>query len=133
MRGAPIASRSTLDSNWISDHIGLPPTLAHNPYGISQDMTYILKPRGIACFLAAVTTRIQFGTSVLILPYRPPLPTVKWLASIQTLSRGRFLLGTGVGYLDEEFRALGVPKQRRGALNEEVLATIHAASRDDVV
>ncbi len=130
---ARYADRSTLDSIWINDHIGLPPAMAENPYDISTDMSHILDPLGVACFLAAHTTRISFGTAVLILPYRPPLPTVKWLATIQALSNGRFLLGTGVGYVDEEFKALGVAKQRRGALNDEILDLIHAAARDDVV
>jgi len=127
------ADASTLDSIWLNDHIGLPPTLEHNPYGISPDMSHILDPLGVACFLAAVTSRIEFGIGVLILPYRPALPTLKWLATVQVLSRNRFLLGTGVGYLDEEFKALGVPKTQRGKLNDEVLALIDVAARSDIV
>jgi alkanesulfonate monooxygenase SsuD/methylene tetrahydromethanopterin reductase-like flavin-dependent oxidoreductase (luciferase family) len=127
------ADASTLDSIWLNDHIGLPPTLENNPYGISPDMAHMLDPLGVACFLAAVTSRIEFGIGVLILPYRPALPTLKWLATIQVLSRNRFLLGTGVGYLDEEFKALGVPKTKRGRINDEMLSLIEIASRSDTV
>lgn len=130
---ARYADQSTLDSIWVNDHIGLPPNFDHNPYGISPDMAHMLDPLGIACFFAAVTSRIKFGTGVLILPYRPALLTVKWLATIQTLSHGRFLLGTGVGYIDEEFRALGVPKRERGKINDETLALIKAAVDSDIL
>ena len=130
---ARYADQSTLDSIWINDHIGLPPNFEHNPYGVSPDMAHILDPLGIACFFAGVTSRIKFGTGVLILPYRPALLTVKWLATIQTLSHGRFLLGTGVGYVEEEFRALGVPKRERGKINDAILAVIKAAGDSDIL
>ena len=45
-----------------------------------------------------------------ILPYRPPLPTAKAIATVQELSGGRLLLGVGVGWMKPEFRALGVPR-----------------------
>ncbi len=127
------ADQSTLDSIWINDHIGLPPKFDNNSYGISPEMAHILDPLGVACFFAALTSRIKFGTGVLILPYRPPLLTAKWLATIQTLSHGRFLLGTGVGYLDQEFRALGVPKRERGKRSDELLAFLQAATEGDIL
>ena len=130
---ARTADRSTLDSLWLNDHIGLPPTFDQNPYGIPPEMATILDPLGVACFFAAITSRIHFGTGVLILPYRPALLTAKWLATIQTLSDGRFLLGTGVGYLDEEFRALGVLKRQRGKISDATIALIRSAAASDVV
>lgn len=69
----------------------------------------------------------------MILPYRPALLTVKWLATIQTLSLGRFLLGTGVGYLDEEFKALGVSKRDRGKINDETLDFLATATESDIL
>lgn len=130
---ARLADQSNLDSIWINDHIGLPPKPDHNPYGISPEMAHILDPLGVACSFAAVTSRIKFGTGVLILPYRPALLTAKWLATIQTLSHGRFLLGTGVGYLDAEFRALGVPKRERGKISDHVLEFLQAATESDIL
>lgn len=127
------ADRSTLHSIWLNDHIGLPPGLQDNPYGISPDMAHILDPLGVACYFAAVTQRIHIGTGVLILPYRPALPTVKWVATLQALSRDRLLLGVGVGYLDEEFRALGVPRTQRGRLTDDVLEVLRESARDEVV
>ena len=60
-------------------------------------------------WLAGATTRIKLG--VLIPPYRPPLPAAKQIASLQELSGERLLLGAGIGWMDAEFRALGVDRQ----------------------
>ena len=130
---ARIADESTLDSIWINDHIGLPPAFDDNPYGISAEMSHILDPLGVACYLAGITQRIRFGTGVLILPYRPALPTAKWIATIQELSAGRFLLGTGVGYVEEEFRALGVPRNQRGAISDDILGFLRECAAGEIV
>jgi len=127
------ADRSGLDGLWFNDHIGLPPVLENNEYGIPSDMGDIIDPLAFASYLAAVTTRIHFGTGVLVVPYRPAILTAKLIASIQVLSRGRFLLGIGPGYLEEEFRALGVPRSRRGRITDEILAFLHAAAADPVI
>ena len=58
---------------------------------------------------------------VLVLPYRPALPTAKWVATIQELSGGRMLLGAGVGWMAPEFRAVGIDRRRRGAITDATL------------
>lgn len=130
---AEAADRSTLDAIWFNDHIGFPPKIANNEYGIPDDMGVILDPLAFGNFLAAVTTRIQFGTAVLVLPYRPALLQNKLIATIQVLSGNRFLLGIGPGYLEEEFRALGVPRNRRGKITDEILAFLNATAKDPLV
>jgi len=130
---AEVADRSGLDAIWFNDHIGLPPVLDDNEYGIPGEMGAVLDPLGFACWLAASTSRIAFGTAVLVLPYRPPLLTNKLLTTIQVLSDRRFHLGVGPGYLAEEFRALGVARSRRGALTDETLAFLHASARNPLV
>lgn len=132
-RCAEAADRSTLDAIWFNDHIGLPPTLSANEYGIPDAMGSIIDPLAFASFLAAVTTRVRFGTAVLVLPYRPMLVTAKLLASIQVLSGNRFLLGIGPGYLAEEFTALGVPRSHRGRITDETLAFINAVAKDPLI
>lgn len=124
---ARIADESTLDSIWVNDHIGFPNTPWHNEYGISDEMGEIIDPYSVMSFLAGVTSRIQFGSAVIIGPYRPPLPTAKWLQSIQVLSGNRMLFGVGPGYLTEEFKALGVNKSERGKLTDELLDILHKA------
>ena len=73
------------------------------------------------------------GTAVLLLPYRPPLLTAKWIASLQALSEGRILLGVGAGWMAEEFQALGVDRGRRGALTDEGLDFLQRCFDEDVI
>src|SRR2546428_387056 len=72
------------------------------------------------CFLAGATSRIRFGPSVLVLPYRNPVLTAKMLATIDVLSAGRLFVGVGVGWFAEEFRAMDSrPFGARGAVTDE--------------
>jgi alkanesulfonate monooxygenase SsuD/methylene tetrahydromethanopterin reductase-like flavin-dependent oxidoreductase (luciferase family) len=73
---AQLADRSTLDAIWINDHLGFPPIMDEN-LPIPPGMGEILDPLGFANFLAACTSRISFGTAVLVLPYRPEIVTQK--------------------------------------------------------
>ena len=65
-------------------------------------------------WVAAVTKRVRLGTSVLVLPMRHRLPLAKELATLHNFSEGRLILGAGVGWLEAEFAALGVPFNERG-------------------
>jgi alkanesulfonate monooxygenase SsuD/methylene tetrahydromethanopterin reductase-like flavin-dependent oxidoreductase (luciferase family) len=76
---------------------------------------------------------VGLAVGVLIVPYRPALLIAKWVASIQELSGGRLILGAGVGWMDKEFRALGVDPRRRGAITDEALAFLHACFAGDEV
>ena len=74
-----------------------------------------LDPFAILSFLAAVTRTIRLGTGICLVPQRNPVYTAKEVASVDFLSRGRFDFGVGVGWLAEEFHALGVPFAHRAA------------------
>jgi probable F420-dependent oxidoreductase len=82
---------------------------------------------------AAYTTRVGLGTSVLVLPLRHPLPLAKELATLQNLSQGRLILGAGVGWLESEFEALGVPFRERGRRMDEGIAMMRAVWSDDPI
>jgi probable F420-dependent oxidoreductase len=112
---------------WVADHVAIPPDDAEGSEGRYLD------PLATLAYLAGVTARVGLGTAVLVLPYRPPLPTAKWVASVQELSGGRLLLGVGVGWMPAEFRALGVEPRRRGALTDETLAFLDRCFAADVV
>ncbi len=112
---ARAAEAAGLDEIWIADHIAIPPDDAEGSDGRYLD------PLTTLSYLAAKTERIGIGTAVLILPYRPPLPTVKAIATVQELSGERLRLGVGVGWMEAEFRALGVSRRRRGRLTDEAL------------
>ncbi len=73
-------------------------------------------------FLAGVTERIRLVTSVMIVPYRNPLLTAKMLATLDVLSKGRLIVGAGVGWMEEEFEMLSAPPfSERGAVTNEYL------------
>jgi probable F420-dependent oxidoreductase len=75
-------------------------------------------------YIAAATKRINLATGILILPQHNPVITAKQVATLDHLSGGRILLGVGVGWLEEEFRALGVPFAERGARMDEYIAAM---------
>jgi len=111
---------------WIQDHIAIPPDDAEGSGGRYLD------PLTALAWLAGSTQRIGLGTGVLVLPYRPALPTAKAVATVQELSGGRLRLGVGVGWMDAEFRAVGVPRAERGRRSDETLAFLRACFEQDV-
>jgi len=76
--------------------------------------------------MAAITTKLRFMTGVIILPLRNPLVLAKQVATLDHLSGGRIDLGIGVGWLKEEFEALGVPFEKRGKRTDEYVAAMRA-------
>jgi probable F420-dependent oxidoreductase len=126
---AKAADEARLDDLWVPDHIAIPPDDAEGSNGRYLD------PLASLAYLAAATKHIGLGTGVLILPYRPPLPTAKWVATIQELSGGRLHLGVGVGWMDSEFRALGLDRHQRGKTADDTLDLLRRCfhAKDDVV
>jgi len=117
-----------LDSVWVSDHIIVPRHIdsfyPYDPEGrfpSAPDQAYY-EPLTTLAFLASCTTRVQLGTSVLILPYRNALLTAKIVSTLDALSGGRVILGIGVGWMEEEFDALGLDTfHQRGEVSDEYL------------
>ena len=70
---------------------------------------------------------------MLVLPYRPILPTARQVATLQELTAGRLLLGVGVGWMKPEFRALGVERSQRGKITDDTLAFFNEAFANDTV
>jgi probable F420-dependent oxidoreductase len=112
---------------WVSEHIIVPKDRAYPPSAIFWDPVLTLT------WAAAYTGRVGLGTSVLVLPMRHPLPLAKELATLQNLSGGRLILGAGVGWMEAEFDALGVPFRQRGRRMDEGIAMMRAVWRDDPV
>ena len=83
-------------------------------------------------FVAAHTRRITLATGILLLPEHNPLTIAKQAATLDVLSGGRFTLGVGVGWSAEEFNALGVPFERRGARTTEYIAAMRRVWASDV-
>ena len=124
---AEAAEQAGLDDIVVVDHIAIPPDDTEGSGGRYLD------PLGALTFLAAKTRRIGLGTGVLILPYRPILPTAKVIATLQELSGCRLRLGVGVGWMQSEFNALGIPRNRRGRLFDEGLEFLTRAFSNDQI
>lgn len=110
----------------VSDHVAITADVAE------QYPEPFYEPFTLLSWLAGITRRVQLGTTVLIMPYRHPLLTARMGANLERLSGGRFVLGVGVGWARQEFAALGVPFERRGALTDEYLAVVREAWGDSI-
>ncbi len=111
----------------IADHIVFPTAVESKyPYDASGNHPSTgdaIEPLSLMAFVAGCTTTLRFITSVLILPHRNPVLAAKMIATIDVLSQGRVTLGVGVGWLREEFAALGTADfDRRGAVSDEYVA-----------
>jgi probable F420-dependent oxidoreductase len=82
-------------------------------------------------WVAGLTHRVELGTTVIVLPYRHPLLTARMAANLDRLSNGRFIFGVGAGWARQEFAALGVPFERRGAMSSDYLAAMKTAWTSD--
>ncbi|HBH02856.1 MAG TPA: LLM class F420-dependent oxidoreductase [Candidatus Rokubacteria bacterium] len=141
LRLAERADALRYDSVFVTDHVVLPASMARSVYpysttgalagGAAQDY---LEPLAMLGALAHATKRVRLGTSVLVVPYRNPLVAAKMLATIDQLSKGRVILGAGVGWLREEFEALAAPPfEARGAVTDEYLRLMRLCWTTDPV
>ena len=105
------------DSLWVSDHVIVPAGEGYIPEVMHE-------PLALLAWLAAETSTITIGTSVLILPYRDPVFTAKFAASVDVLAGGRVVLGVGAGWHEREFGALSADYSARGAVTDEYLRVI---------
>lgn len=121
------------ESLWTFEHVIVPDhydsIYPYNPGGklaLTGGQEFV-DPLVALSFVAAVTDRLRLGTGVNILTQANPLYLAKQASSIDHLSGGRLRLGLGVGWLAEEFAALGVPFERRGARADEYLDAMTSA------
>jgi len=113
---------------WItcSDHVAVPAS-----YAASMGATWY-EPATTLAYLAAVTERVRLLSHVLVLPYRHPLVAAKAFATLDALSGGRAIIGTGSGHLKPEFRSLGVDHAARAAMSNEYLRALADALEHEV-
>lgn len=115
------------DGIWVNDHLAIP---ADAPYPPSK---IFYEPLITLTWAAAATSRVALGTSVLVLPLRLPVHLAKELATLDLLSGGRLILGVGVGWLEGEFDALGVPFADRGARGDDIIRILRACWSQDPI
>lgn len=126
------AEAAGFESVWGGEHVILPDAIESKyPYTAdgkipAEPETPIPDPLIWLAFAAAAAPTLRLGTCILIVPQRNPLVLAKELATLDRLSGGRVELGLGVGWMKEEFDALGIPWERRGARNDEYIAAMRA-------
>jgi probable F420-dependent oxidoreductase len=126
---ARLAERLGYDSLWAGEHIVVPsPRVDPSPMDPEEP---ILDPLVALAHVAGHTERILLGTGVIILPQRNPLVLAKQIASVDVLSGGRLIVGIGVGYLEPEMTAIGVPMKGRGSRSDEYLAAMRSLWEDE--
>ncbi len=130
---AQAAEAAGFDSLWTVEHVVVPRGYASPyPYDDSGKMPGgredfdIPDPLIWLSYVAAATQSIKLATGILIVPQRSPLVTAKAVATLDKLSGGRAILGVGVGWLEEEFNALGVPFAGRGRRLDDYLRAFRA-------
>jgi probable F420-dependent oxidoreductase len=129
---AAVADSSELATLWMSDHLLMVDQAAGYPYtedgsfGRHGDTPWY-EAFCVLTWLAALTTRVSLGTSVLVLPQRNPLEVAKVAATLDRLSCGRLLLGVGAGWLEAEFAVLGYDYETRGQRLEASIAVLRQA------
>ncbi len=129
-QAAQSAEAQGFDAVWSADRV-VTPWKINTSYPYSENHEFIVPPDrpfldSMTClaFLAGCTKTITLGISVLVLPYRHPLYWARVAASVEQLSRGRLIMGVGVGWMEEEFAALGVPFKERGRMTDEQLEIV---------
>lgn len=138
-RLAVTAEAAGFESVMATEHVVIPTHYESNyPYSESGRMSSGMaspRPDPLAwlTFIGALTTHLRLITGVMVLPQRNPLILAKHAATIDHLTGGRLELGIGVGWLREEFEALGVPFARRGARTDEYIEAMRTLwDGDDV-
>jgi probable F420-dependent oxidoreductase len=126
------AEAAGFDSVWGGEHV-IRPDRIESSYPYTQDgempgdaETSIPDPLIWLAYVGAVAPSLRLGTCILIVPQRNPVVLAKELATLDVLTDGRVELGLGVGWLREEFDALGIPWERRGARNDEYVEAMRA-------
>ena len=132
------AEERGFDSIWMAEHVVLFDEYASQyPYAADGRIPVptesgMLDPFPALSFLAACTKTIRLGTGICLLPQRNPVYTAKEAATVDWMSNGRLDLGIGVGWLEEEYQALGVPFERRGARCRAYIDVLKTLWCDDI-
>lgn len=122
---ARVAERCGFAAAYVTDHP------APGDAWLNQGGHHSVDPFVALGYAAACTSRLKLLTNILVLPYRNPLLVSKAAASLDVLSGGRLILGLGAGYLEAEFRALGVALADRGRAMEEGLEALRCSWRGE--
>jgi len=134
---ATTAERVGIESIWTVEHVVIPvgyeSTYPYDPSGRipAPDQMPIPDPLVWLAYAAAVTKKLRLATGIVILPQRHPLYVAKEVATLDVLSNGRLILGIGIGWLEEEFDALGIPFEERAGRTAETVRAMRSLWKDE--
>lgn len=120
---ATLAEDAGFTSIWASDHVLMPKQ--HERYGSGTEIMVTL------AYLAALTSRIELGTGILLLPLRNPLVVAKQFATLDDLAGGRTIFGIGVGWNKDEYEYLNADFHKRGRLADEYIDIVYKLWTED--
>lgn len=134
---ARLAEERGLHSIWVPEHVLFFPDYAsHYPYSddgrLPGDPVGVMEPFIALTYIAANTSKIRLGTGICLVPQRAPVYTAKQVADLDYLSGGRVDFGVGIGWLKEEFDALGVPFSERAPRTSECIELMQRLWCDEV-
>ena len=113
-----------IDSVWTGEHVVLPSP--RQPPSPAEPDHPMLHPSTVLAYVAAQTKSIKLGTGIVLIAQRNPVVLAKEMASLDQLSKGRLILGIGAGYLHQEFAALGISFNERGARSNEYIEVMQS-------
>ncbi len=131
------AERLNFGTLWAGEHVVVFDSYESKyPYAENGEMPLVrdadfLDPIVALTYAAAVTKNIRLATGICLVPEHNPIVLAKQVASLDYLSAGRFALGIGIGWSEEEFRALGVPFERRAQRSNEYLEAMRKLWGED--
>jgi probable F420-dependent oxidoreductase len=126
-----------IESVWMPDHLVLPlETASTYPYSADgraplPPHTPVMDPLMTLAYLAGATSTVRFGIAVYILPLRNLIVTARNLVTLDVISRGRLLFGTGVGWMREEYDIAGADWEHRGAVMDEYVRALRVLWTDE--
>ena len=133
------AEAAGFDSLWVQEHFMVPENpqvgYAGGPLEVKMPDPYrsLLAPLELLAFTAAVTERVQIGTSILVTAYHRPLDLAKRLATLDVLSGGRMVAGLGLGWSKDEYDHMDTPFERRGARMTDFVRALKACWLPDPI
>jgi len=119
-RAAELSEALGFDSVWVTDHVVVP-SASLEAFGAT-----FFEAVTTMAYVAGITSRVEIGAAILIVPYRHPLLLAKMLSTADALSGGRMIAGVGLGWLEAESQLMGVPHRQRARIADEDLAIMRA-------
>jgi len=136
---AAAAEENGFESVFVPEHLLMPAEIppsypySESGYSVMSAVTPLYDPWVVLASVTAVTKTIRLSTNIYVVPLRHPFVTARSIITLDRLSGGRVTLGGGVGWLQEEFDAIGLPFHQRGKMMDEIVPLLRRLWTDEVI